>query len=78
MTAADWQEVIQAYKEIVKNRLERIFPRIQKEQLFLSVNAVFDSWNNQRAIVYRRLQKNSGASWYSSKYSEHGLWKYGK
>ncbi|MFP3125823.1 pyruvate, phosphate dikinase [Ectobacillus funiculus] len=60
MTAADWQEVIQAYKEIVKKQTREDFPQNPKEQLFLSVNAVFDSWNNQRAIVYRRLQKIPG------------------
>ena len=34
-----------------------IFHKIQKNNYFLSINAVFDSWNNQRAIVYRRLNK---------------------
>ncbi|GLC87087.1 pyruvate, phosphate dikinase [Lysinibacillus piscis] len=57
MTAADWQEVIQAYKAIVKKHTRKDFPNNPREQLFLSINAVFDSWNNQRAIVYRRLQK---------------------
>ena len=33
------------------------FPQDPKEQLFLSIKSVFDSWNNQRAIVYRRLNK---------------------
>ncbi|MFB9760695.1 pyruvate, phosphate dikinase [Ectobacillus funiculus] len=60
MTAEDWQELIQAYKEIVKKHTRKDFPQNPKEQLFLSVNAVFDSWNNQRAIVYRRLQKIPG------------------
>ncbi|WP_342046198.1 pyruvate, phosphate dikinase [Bacillus sp. OTU530] len=60
MTAEDWQELIQEYKEIVKKHTRKDFPQNPKEQLFLSVNAVFDSWNNQRAIVYRRLQKIPG------------------
>ena len=34
-----------------------IFHKNHKQQLFLAINAVFDSWNNQRAIVYRRLNK---------------------
>jgi pyruvate, orthophosphate dikinase len=57
MTAEDWQEVIKGYKEIVKKHTRKEFPQNPKEQLFLAINAVFNSWNNQRAIVYRRLNK---------------------
>lgn len=57
LTAEDWQEVIAGYKQIVKDRTRKEFPQEPKEQLFLSINAVFNSWNNQRAIVYRRLNK---------------------
>lgn len=60
MKAEDWKEVILGYKEIVKKHAKRNFPEDPFEQLFLSVTAVFDSWNNQRAIVYRRLQKIPG------------------
>ena len=44
-------------KRLLKNIHKTDFPQDPKEQLFLSINAVFDSWNNQRAIVYRRLNK---------------------
>ena len=57
LTAEDWQEVIIGYKEIVKKHTKNDFPEEPKEQLFLAIDAVFDSWNNQRAIVYRRLNK---------------------
>jgi pyruvate, orthophosphate dikinase len=57
MTAEDWKEVIEGYKGIVKKHTRKVFPQDPKEQLFLAINAVFDSWNNQRAIVYRRLNK---------------------
>jgi pyruvate, orthophosphate dikinase len=57
MTAEDWQEVIQGYKDIVKKHTRKNFPQDPKEQLFLAIDAVFNSWNNQRAIVYRRLNK---------------------
>jgi pyruvate, orthophosphate dikinase len=57
MTAEDWQEVIKGYKEIVKKHTRKEFPQDPEEQLFLAINAVFNSWNNQRAIVYRRLNK---------------------
>jgi pyruvate, orthophosphate dikinase len=57
MTAEDWKEVIDGYKEIVKNHTKKEFPQNPFDQLFLAINAVFNSWNNQRAIVYRRLNK---------------------
>lgn len=60
LTAEDWKEVIAGYKQIVKKHTRKSFPQDPKEQLFLSINAVFDSWNNQRAIVYRRLNKIPG------------------
>lgn len=57
MTADDWKEVVREYKAIVKKHTNNDFPSDPKEQLFLAIRAVFDSWNNQRAIVYRRLNK---------------------
>lgn len=60
LTAEDWKEVIACYKRIVKKHTRKAFPQDPIEQLFLSINAVFDSWNNQRAIVYRRLNKIPG------------------
>jgi pyruvate, orthophosphate dikinase len=57
LSAEDWQEVIIGYKEIVKKHTKNDFPEEPQQQLFLAINAVFDSWNNQRAIVYRRLNK---------------------
>lgn len=57
MKAEDWQEVIEGYKKIVQKHTKEEFPQNPKDQLFLAINAVFDSWNNQRAIVYRRINK---------------------
>ncbi|MEZ0116370.1 UNVERIFIED_ORG: pyruvate,orthophosphate dikinase [Heyndrickxia coagulans] len=57
MTAEDWKDIIAGYKKIVKKHTKQDFPQDPKTQLYLAVNAVFDSWNNQRAIVYRRLNK---------------------
>ncbi|OCA90742.1 pyruvate, phosphate dikinase [Bacillus sp. FJAT-27225] len=57
MKAEDWLEVIEGYKSIVEKHTRKAFPQDPKEQLFLSIHAVFNSWNNQRAIVYRRLNK---------------------
>lgn len=60
LSAEDWKEVIEGYKEIVKKHTKQTFPEDPKEQLFLAIQAVFDSWNNQRAIIYRRLNKIPG------------------
>lgn len=57
LTAEDWQEVVAGYKAIVKRQKKIEFPQNPQEQLFLAIRAVFDSWNNQRAIVYRRIHK---------------------
>ncbi|SEI05085.1 pyruvate phosphate dikinase [Halobacillus karajensis] len=54
-TAEEWKQVIEEFKKIVQRHAKRSFPEDPKEQLFLTINAVFDSWNNQRAILYRRL-----------------------
>lgn len=55
LTAEDLEEIIVRFKEIFKNECGREFPNDPYEQLFLAVEAVFKSWNNQRAIVYRNL-----------------------
>ena len=49
--------MIEEYKAVVKEHKEFDFPQDVKEQLIMAIKAVFDSWNNQRAIVYRRINK---------------------
>ena len=55
LTAADLQEIIVAYQAIYKEAIGEDFPTDPQKQLLKAVKAVFRSWNNQRAIVYRRL-----------------------
>ena len=55
LTAEDWQSLIVQYKEVVKAKLGRPFPQNIDEQLWGAIGAVFDSWNNARAIKYRQL-----------------------
>ncbi len=55
MEAEDWAEVIESYKDAVKRALGREFPQDPREQLQGAIDAVFGSWMNDRAIVYRRL-----------------------
>ncbi|HMF90907.1 MAG TPA: pyruvate, phosphate dikinase [Candidatus Angelobacter sp.] len=59
LTAADLREVIADYKQIVKKHAGRDFPQAPLEQLTLARDAVFRSWNNERAKVYRRLNNIS-------------------
>jgi pyruvate,orthophosphate dikinase len=55
LTAADLKELVDGYKKIVMDEKGVSFPQDAKEQLKMSMNAVFDSWNNNRAISYRNL-----------------------
>jgi pyruvate,orthophosphate dikinase len=48
---------IEEYKVIVKKEAKRSFPSDPREQLLLTIKAVFESWNNKRAITYRRINK---------------------
>lgn len=59
LTAEHWQEVIAQFKKIVQKETKSDFPQDPKQQLVQSIEAVFTSWNNQRAIIYRRLHKIS-------------------
>ena len=54
LEAADLKELVDVYKEIVKAKADRPFPKDPAEQLELAIRAVFDSWDNDRAIAYRR------------------------
>ena len=51
--------VVADYKKLVVDQSGRPFPQDPVEQLFMAVEAVFRSWNNERAIVYRNLNRIS-------------------
>ncbi|MCX7933183.1 MAG: pyruvate, phosphate dikinase [Rhodovarius sp.] len=55
LTAADWQEVVAEYKQMIEEVTGQPFPQDPKDQLWRAIGAVFGSWMNQRAITYRRL-----------------------
>lgn len=55
LTTDDLKEVIEGYKEVVKRELGREFPQNPKDQLLEAIKAVFRSWNNDRAILYRKM-----------------------
>lgn len=51
----DLKYVVSEYKKFYKENLKSDFPQNPKDQLFLAIEAVFKSWNNPRAIYYRKL-----------------------
>lgn len=57
LDADDLKEVVEAYKHVVIRETGKEFPTDPVDQLLLAVEAVFGSWNNQRAIIYRRLNQ---------------------
>lgn len=60
LTADNLKEVVKRYKVLYKKEMGKEFPTDPKEQLMESVKAVFRSWNNPRAIVYRRMNDIPG------------------
>ncbi|HUS14334.1 MAG TPA: pyruvate, phosphate dikinase, partial [Chloroflexia bacterium] len=57
LTAGDLEELLGEFKAIVREASGKDFPEDPIEQLRLSIEAVFASWNNKRAITYRDLNK---------------------
>ncbi|NLI11711.1 MAG: pyruvate, phosphate dikinase [Peptococcaceae bacterium] len=57
LSAAEWREVIADYKKMIRRETGKTFPQDPLEQLFMAIYAVFNSWNNDRAAVYRRINK---------------------
>src|SRR5205809_2622449 len=54
LTVADFKELVQRFKELIKERAGKSFPQDPNEQLWGAIGAVFGSWMNDRATVYRR------------------------
>lgn len=55
LTASDLKELVYLFKKAIKERTGKDFPDDPWEQLWGAIFAVFDSWNNPRAIFYRKL-----------------------
>ncbi|HEX9273306.1 MAG TPA: pyruvate, phosphate dikinase, partial [Candidatus Binatia bacterium] len=55
LEAKDLEDIVAAFKELVKSRTGKEFPSDPQEQLWGAVGAVFGSWNNDRAVAYREL-----------------------
>ena len=59
LPAKDLRQLVAEFKEIVKTESGREFPQHPREQLDLAIEAVFDSWNTERARLYRRRERIS-------------------
>ncbi len=55
LDAKDLKKLVERFKEISKKETGKEFPQDPEEQLWLAIFSVFNSWNNKRAIEYRRL-----------------------
>ncbi len=60
MSAEDWKTLVAQYKSIVREELDEDFPTDVTQQLWGAIRAVFDSWDSDRAKVYRRLNDIPG------------------
>ena len=59
LTAESLTALVADYKKLVVDQSGRPFPQDPVEQMFMAVEAVFRSWNNERAIIYRNLNRIS-------------------
>jgi pyruvate,orthophosphate dikinase len=57
LDAEDLKVLTQAYKDLVVEHADREFPQDPREQMDLAVLAVFNSWNSDRAVLYRRQER---------------------
>ncbi|WP_350258025.1 pyruvate, phosphate dikinase [Scrofimicrobium sp. R131] len=57
LVAADLQELVGTFKQIVKDATGKDFPQNPREQMDLAIEAVFRSWNTERAKIYRRRER---------------------
>ncbi|MGA5628540.1 pyruvate, phosphate dikinase [Streptomyces cellulosae] len=57
LEAADLKKLVTKFKKIVKTECGRDFPQDPREQMDLAIKAVFDSWNGERAKLYRRQER---------------------
>lgn len=62
LTADDLKKLAQQFKDAYKKKIGEDFPSDPKQQMMGAIKAVFRSWNNARAIVYRRMNDIPG-SW---------------
>lgn len=60
LDAEDLEKLVELYKKAYKAKLKKAFPQDPLEQLHAAIDAVFGSWNNEKAIKYRKLNDITG------------------
>jgi pyruvate,orthophosphate dikinase len=60
VTAQGWRELVGEYKAYFKQKTGKDFPEDPVEQLWGAIGAVFESWNGEKAVTYRRVEKITG------------------
>ncbi|MFW5860924.1 MAG: pyruvate, phosphate dikinase [Spirochaetota bacterium] len=62
LTVDDLKDMVARFKKLIKDKVGKDFPTDPMEQLWGAITAVFGSWNNERAILYRKMN-NIEDSW---------------
>src|SRR6202790_2030839 len=60
VSAEGWRQLVGEYKEHFKKRTSKEFPEDPEEQLWGAIGAVFGSWNAEKAVTYRRVERITG------------------
>ncbi|MBW2995085.1 pyruvate, phosphate dikinase, partial [Candidatus Woesearchaeota archaeon] len=59
LTSEDLKKIVEEYKKIYQKN-NKTFPQEPEQQIKMAIDAVFGSWNNERAIAYRKINKITG------------------
>jgi pyruvate,orthophosphate dikinase len=57
LDADDLRRLVETFKDVVVEQAGRPFPQEPREQMDMAIRAVFDSWNTERAVIYRRQER---------------------
>src|SRR5206468_4728472 len=57
LDAEDLRKLVETFKEVIVEHAGRPFPQEPREQMDLAIRAVFESWNTDRAVIYRRQER---------------------
>ncbi len=78
LNAEDLEELCKRYKKVYRKHKGELFPQDPRKQLVLAINAVFGSWNSDRAIKYRADQPDRRSDRYGGQRLHDGLRQHGR
>ena len=76
VTAEGWRELVNEYKHHFKKKTGKDFPEDPKEQLWGAIGAVFESWMAEKAVTYRRVEKNHWTARHGRERRANGVRQY--